>query len=222
MLDIRLPLLTWEGAKLEEIYTMFQSSPELGFLFKAGLKDHIRENESRGTLWAAYRDEQLVGVATLGSRRAYAHLARHGEIHVPRQFRRQRIGTCLYFVQVLQALLEGRREMEDTIIPALSPWMSQEEGFLSSLKYKLYGVLPARTGGFKDVMLWGKETIEVDDYSDRLPNDLRDLHFRDTPKMRETFEKNIANYSSHNPRLAEQITSLRQWVFDAAIVEREG
>lgn len=219
MLEILMPRLSWEGSRLEEIYTMFQASPELGFLYKASLKDHIRENDSRGTLWAAYRDRQLVGVATVGSRRAYSHLLRHGEIHVPKAFRRQRVGTSLYFVQLLQALLEGRRELEDTIIPALSPWMPE---FLSALQYTLYGLLPQRTGGFKDIMLWGKKSFEVDGYLDRLPDDLNRIELYDTAKTRETFDKNLLNYLGHDPSLAERIKVLRLWVFEVASVDVEG
>ena len=219
MILIKLPRLSWDGKDLEDIYTVLQGAPELGFLYKASIRDHIRENESRGTLWAAYWDEQLVGVATIGSRRSYPHLTRHGEITVIPEYRRRRIGTALYFVQILQSLLEGRREVEDTIIPELSPWMSgptecQEGiGFLPSLEYSLLGTLPRRTSGFKDIQLWGKCTYNLDRWLDRIPTN-SDFELLDTPKMRATFEKNLKNYENHDPDLVQTIQSCRDWIFE--------
>jgi len=222
-IEVKPPKLNWAGKDLEAIYSLLQKTTELGFLYKESIKAHIKENENRGTLWAAYIDGVLAGVATVGSRRIYPHLARHGEIAVVVKYRRQRIGTALYFIQVLQGILEGRRELEDTIIPQLSPWMcggptcSDGIGFLPSLEYTHYGTLPKRTGGFKDIQLWGKHTTEVQIFEDRIPKDCS-FELDDTPKMRATYEKNMKNYEKREPRLVDEFSVLLQWVSDVATV----
>ena len=219
MISIDLPSLEiTPSSKLEAIYKLVQSTPELGFAYKANLRDHIRENAERGTLWAAYEDSALAGVAMAGSRRLYTHLMRHGEISVLSEYRRRRIGTALYAAQVLQALLEGRREVEDTIIPSLSPWMAGPTdcgpGFLPALQYAHVGTLPARTGGFRDVALFVKSTIQVKDYLVRLPSDVA-IEVRDSEKVKNTFEKNVHTYSEHDPALAEKVRKLRTAIIPA-------
>ena len=228
MLEIKLPLLNWKGKELESIYHLFQATPELGFLYKTSIRDHIRENENRGTLWAAYLNKELVGVAAIGSRRLYPHLARHGEIGVIKEFRRRRVGTALYLAQILQMILEGRREAEDTIIPALSPWMAGPTGcsdggigFLPSLNYIHYGTLPSRTSAFKDIQLWGKKTLEVHHILSRSPEGVR-VSLIDTQKTRDTFAKNLENYKKHNKPLHDAIIEQRQWVLDNFDVQAEG
>lgn len=223
--EIRLPRISWGKEKIEEIYNLLQSTPELGFVRKDTIRDHIRQNEERGTIWAAYYKGQILGVANIGSRRAYSHLTRHGEIGVSPQYRRGRIGTCLYFVQILQSLLEGRRLVEDTIIPEYSPWMSgptkcgEGLGFLPSLSYTHYGTLPQRTSGFKDVQLWGGETLKLRDYYLGQILEKSTYFLVDTPKTRATFEKNMNYYHTHEPELVPLFQEVRDWVFSFAIVQ---
>jgi len=222
---VTLPLV--ESAKpdiLTQIYKLVQTCPELGFTYKESLTAHVRENTNRGTLWAAMRGSEVVGVATLGSRRLYPHLARHGEVVVKHEYRRQRIATALYTAQVVQVILEGRREVEDTIITSLSPWMHGPtdcgDGFLPSLKYTHYGTQPKRTTAFRDVALWGKATTELDSYLSRLPENLETLQVVRTEKVDATWEKNMKVYGRNAPELVGEFETLRERVLSiASLVE---
>ena len=219
MIDVLLPSRSWPAKKLEAIYRCIQhASAELGFIYQSSLADMVKENEFRGSLWAAYRAEELLGAAMVGSRVAYAHIWRHGDINVLSQFRRQRVGTSLYVAQICQAILEGRREVEDTIVPSLSPGMRGETecgmGFLLSFNYKLYGRLPERTRAFKDIELWGKSVCEFDDWLCRLPSEGTNINLVDTPKMRTAFEKNLHPYKTHRQELAHIIMGLRERVLN--------
>src|SRR5205807_2760591 len=168
MFELLMPNPRWHTDQLGDIYNLVQSTGELGFIYRTAIQDWVKQNHEVSTLWAAYRDGELVGVGTTGSHPRYPHLGKHGELTVPPHLRRQRIGTALYFAQILTTILKGRREIEDTIIPDLSPWMCgishrcvDGPGFLPSLGYRHHGTLPARTGGFKDIMLWGGKTLEL-------------------------------------------------------------
>lgn len=219
-LVIQVPLSSWQSDALMEIYNFVQATPELGFIYRTALQDHVKGNEKlEPTMWAAYMNDELAGVATVGSHPRYPHTAKHGEITVRRDRRRMRIGTSLYFTQVLHAILKGRREIEDTIIPDLSPWMAGVgecgPGFLPVLGYTHYGTMPKRTSGFKDIMLWGTETLDaVDRYMDRLPDMLQRIELRETPKMRENFERNMHNYGQHVKGLIDRFEQQREWIHE--------
>lgn len=124
MITVKLPRrgVTPE-VELERICDIIQHAPELGFVFKAVVLDAISQNDVRGTLWAVYDNEEPVGVAMIGSRRPYDHVYRTGDVAVVPERRRQRFGTCLYTATAMQGILEGRREVEETVIASLSPWM---------------------------------------------------------------------------------------------------
>lgn len=223
MLEVRLPRQNWDREKLEPIYHSIQSAAELGFVFKASIKDLVRDNTFRGSLWGVYEDDILKGACLIGSRALYQHMARHGDINVFPEYRRHRLGTTLYTVQILQAILEGRRCVEDTIVPALSPWMAGPTecggGFLNSLKYQFYGTLPERTRSFKDIQLWGKSTLALQDYLDRLPKTDIVFELRETPVVRETYMKNMAVYEQYMPGVAREMSALRDFVLSFAKVQ---
>ncbi len=207
-IHIKIPNRTWDGALLDQIYHSIQSAPELGFVYKTSLSDLVKENENRPSLWSAFIDKKLVGTAVVGSRAANQHLWRHGDIAVFPEFRRRRYGTSLYFTQILQAILEGRRIIEDTVVPDLSPWMVGQ-GFLPAIGYTQFGVLPGRTRAFKDIELWGGDThLLVDNFFDRLPDDLT-IDIYDTPKVRDGFQKNVEIFDKYFPQLAAWFRSQR-------------
>lgn len=127
MITVKLPRkgVTPE-AEVERICDIMQHAPELGFVYKAVVLDAIAGNDVRGTLWAVYDNDEPVGVAMIGSRRPYDHVYRTGDVTVVPERRRQRFGTCLYTATAMQGILEGRREVEETVIASLSPWMVYE------------------------------------------------------------------------------------------------
>lgn len=222
-LEIRLPLSTWPKESRDEIWQLIDGRKDdvLGRIFKDSVTNHIRENRERGTLWAAYKSEELQGVGIIGSRAAYSHLLRHGESIVPPEFRRSRIATSLYFAQVLQAVLEGRRLLEVTIVPSLSPWMKD---FLDGLGYYIWGNYPQHSTGFRDQVIWGQQTLDaIDTFSERVPEDVT-IQLRDTPKTRSTFEKNMGLYERYRFGMAGMFQVLRERVltqFNVAYVPEE-
>jgi hypothetical protein len=117
---------------------------------------------------------------------------------------------------MLQGIIEGRRQVEDTIIPSLSPWMRgptdcEGVGFLPSLKYALHGVLPQRTGAFRDIELWGKMTTEIDIFLERIPKSSYELPH--TEKVDATFAKNIKTYRNNEANeLANKLEEKREWL----------
>lgn len=124
MIEVRLPRkgVTPE-AEIEAICDIMQKAPELGFVYRAVILEAIASNSVRGTIWAVYLDGTPVGTAMIGSRRPYDHVYRTGDVAVMPEHRRKRMGTCLYTATALQGILEGRREVEETVIASLSPWM---------------------------------------------------------------------------------------------------
>jgi hypothetical protein len=124
MIEVKLPQKgeTSED-EIEAICDIMQKSPELGFVYKAVVLDAIVQNNVRGSLWAVYLDGVPVGAAMIGSRRPYDHVYRTGDVTVLTEYRRRRLGTCLYTATAMQGILEGRREVEETVIASLSPWM---------------------------------------------------------------------------------------------------
>ncbi|MBT9132072.1 MAG: hypothetical protein DDT33_00582 [Firmicutes bacterium] len=212
-IHIKIPNRTWDGALLDQIYHSIQSAPELGFVYKTSLSDLVKENENRPSLWSAFLDSKLAGTAVVGSRAANHHLWRHGDIAVFSEFRRRRYGTLLYFTQILQAILEGRRIIEDTIVPDLSPWMVRPDcngqGFLPAVGYQQLGIQPGRTRTFKDIELWGGDTdYLISNFFDRLPDDLK-IDIYDTPKVRNGFQKNVEIFDKYSPKLADWFRSQR-------------
>jgi len=223
MIELKLPDKDWPDDQLTAIYNLIQATPELGFNYRTGIHDHVVANRTRGTIWAAYLNSELAGVAMVGSRRLYPHLLRHGEIAVKPEYRRQRVGTSLYYAQILQAYLEGRREVEDTIIASLSPWMRGPTdcgiGFLPSLGYTHYGTLPRRTSGFRDIELWGRDLTDINTllkYSSRVPSNLV-IELYDTPAMRDTFVKNTDNYAHHDVPARDYMDSIRGQILGEAL-----
>lgn len=217
-----------------------QHAPELGFVFKAVIIDAIAQNSTRGTLWAVYLDEKPVGAAMIGSRRPYHHVYRTGDVTVVKEYRRKRLGTCLYTATAMQGILEGRREVEETVIASLSPWMVYSgdsdtivgeqnydgqlssgevrgSGFLRSLNYKYYGTLPKRTSGFRDIQLWCHDPSEIDDYLSRLPEQEVVIELATNAEHdNDVFDKNIENYKQHEPELVSRFEILRSWLREGA------
>ncbi len=126
MITVKLPRkgVTPES-EIEAICDVMQHAPELGFVYKAVILDAIAQNDTRGTIWSVHDPDagSVVGVAMIGSRRPYDHVYRTGDVTVIPSERRKRFGTCLYTATALQGILEGRREVEETVIASLSPWM---------------------------------------------------------------------------------------------------
>ena len=203
-LKIVLPRKDWHSEKLAELYDFVQKfGSVLGFTHKASITDMVRANNDWGLIWAAYavregQEDQLVGFSQIGSRRDYRHLIRHGSIAVLPEYRRHRIGTALYLAETCQALVEGRRILEDTIIPFYSPMMAE---FLTGLGYAQVGALPRRTSGFKDVNLWQGETTNVTHLFRRLTEQtsfhLMNIELQETIKTRASLERNLQNYQVH-------------------------
>lgn len=219
-LSIQLPRRDWPSAKLEKLYDTIQSfSDTLGFIFRASITDVVRTNLERGSLWAAYLvdpdgNETIAGFSQIGSRRDYIHLIRHGSIGVVPVYRRGRIASALYLAERLQAILEGRRSMEDTIIPQRSPWMAD---FLPTLKYSLLGKLPKRTSGFMDVDLWEASTTPLDHHVSRVnegPYELSTLELAMGPTVDNTWVKNLKAYKLHDEALVSQILTARKYIDD--------
>lgn len=222
-IHIHVPQQTWPTAWKEAIYRSIQSAPELGMVYKATLSDLLTENAYRTGLWVATDrpleeisedDFTVVGAAICGSRAASTHMWRHGDICVPNEYRRHRVGTALYFAQHCQAILEGRRIIEDTIVPALSPWMVRSSecgsGFLRVLEYEHFGTLPERTRGFRDIELWGKVTLEaVQTGLGRLKGYDVTIEIRDTPKTLDGYQKNVEISRAHDAHLADSFDQMR-------------
>lgn len=207
---------------VESIVKVMQSAPELGFVLRASVVSWMEENTRRGTLWYAEVDEQVVGVATIKTRRPYFHLYDTGDVTVLKPYRRQRIGTALYTATTFQGILEGRREVQETVIDSLSGFMVYPScngdggvGFLNSLKYKHYGTLPKRTSGFRDIVLRCHATDEIDDYLTRLAPGTT-IELRETNDVRVNFARNMENYEQHDPALAQRIRDIRQKLLDGA------
>ena len=235
-IHIHVPQQNYPTAWKEAIYHSIQSAPELGMVYKANLSDLLTENMYRTGLWfctseplTRYSSDTIdvIGAAICGSRAASTHMWRHGDICVPNKMRRQRIGTALYFAQHCQAILEGRRILEDTIVPALSPWMVRPSacgaGFLRVLGYEQYGLLPQRTQGFRDIELWGQQTIQGYHAGfARLQGRQVIIELRDTIKTLEGYTKNLAIFKSHDPQLAKDVESLRTLLTTSPSWEWEG
>lgn len=231
MIEIFQPTLQDTSKEdIEKIVAIVQNTPELGFVFKALIEDHIKGNTQRANLLYARFDGEIAGVAIIGSRRPYAHHFRTGEIAVAKPFRRKRIATSLYFATTCAGILEGRRSVEETVILDLSPWMVRPteakgdccggEGFLISLNYHYAGSFPEHTSGFKTIEPWIKPTItEFDDWYKRIPEGTL-VHLIDTPLGAINFEKCLKNYEQHRPELAAQLKAVRNRIcFDLPEVE---
>lgn len=150
---IKLPTLnTVPHEQVEQFYDLVQKhAAQLGFHHKSQLRDQLKANEKRSSVFWAFLDGELVGYTATGSRQYYAHLMRMGDVAVMDEHRRKRIGSALYAAVIATAILEGRRQLEDTIIYSLSPFMC--DGFLPSLGFEPSGVLQQRTSGFRDIHL---------------------------------------------------------------------
>lgn len=210
-LEIRLPQQEWPEANKLAVCELIQSHSEyLGFHHMAALKDQMKANNGRGNLWGAYLEGELVGSSACGSRSAYPHLMRHGDIAVRKEFRRRRIGTCLYFAVVCQSIIEGRRTLEDTIIISMSPFMAD---FLGALGYRHIGTLPKRTSGFRDVWLFAADNTmdHFDRYLDRMiPGTV--IEVRETENTRSAFDNQIKVYQAHSQETVATMIALRDRV----------
>lgn len=189
---------------VQAIYTDRGVQGELGeFVMKEGIKNRIAENTKRGSVWLAIAqldtapiDGAVIGAANIGSRSAYRHLLRHGEVGVLREFRRQRVGTALYLAQCAQALFEGRRSVEDTIIED-NPNMFR---FLPTLEYEVMGVLRERTRAFKSIHLFHHTTYELLWLAiARLPNYRVIIDVVKSWTTRRDFDENMDAYSRYRP-----------------------
>ena len=213
MIEITVPI---KGEVPEEeidaLFDLIQAAPELGFIRRSLLDDYLISNARRPVVFMAKLDGQIAGGSVIASRRPYWHLMRTGEVAVPPEYRRKRVATSLYYAMICVGLLEGRRETEETVIESMSPWMVREscdgEGFLLSLNYHHYGTLIKRTGAFRDIELWCKPLNEYKDWEDRVPPDTR-IYLPETEEMRGHFDRNMKNYSGHDPELKKTIEGLR-------------
>jgi len=220
VMELRIMLAEKDHVDLVQgIYMAKGVQNELGeFVHKEGIKNKIANNVDRGSVWIAALSDgsgegEVVGAANIGSRSGYQHLLRHGEVGVLPMYRRRRIGTCLYLVQVAQALMEGRRLVEDTIIED-NPNMFD---FLPTLGFESPHYLFERTRAFKTIYIFQNTTLETFDVGmNRLPT------WPDKISMQivrsEATERNMANnmkaYTTHRPGLAGEIST----IFEAMMV----
>jgi hypothetical protein len=209
--------------EVEAICDIMQKSPELGFVYKAVVLDAIAQNNVRGSLWAVYLDGVPVGAAMIGSRRPYDHVYRTGDVTVLTEYRRRRLGTCLYTATAMQGILEGRREVEETVIASLSPWMVYSE----NVGWQIYDSVCGESNGAGPANFDGQlKTDKVDG-----PGFLRSLgysHYGTLPKRTGGFRDiqlwchspiEIDNYLSRLPD-DEIVIELQDVNHDRTVFER--
>jgi hypothetical protein len=197
---------------IDALFDLIQGASELGFIRRSLLEDYLKSNSTRPVLFLAKFDGVVAGGSVIASRRPYAHIMKTGEVAVPKEYRRKRIATTLYFAMACTGLIEGRREVQEDVIESLSPWMVRStcegEGFLLSLNYHHYGTLPKRTGAFRDIEYWCKPYIEFEDWEQRVPPDSR-VYLPEMDQARLYFEQNMLNYDRHDPDLRVTIEKYR-------------
>lgn len=201
------------------VQNLYMESGELQeFVMEAGIQNRIVENPERPGLWIAETSDfgpfdaypgkcacvkssedkamLIVGAGNIGSRHAYPHLIRHGEVAVSIPFRRQRIGTAIYLAELAQSILEGRREAEDTIVGTNVNMHS----FLPFHGYEVIGRLVGRTKGFQDIVLYSQSTLVA---FDKLRHALEEkqnewrIVLKITEKVIRDRERNYEAYRQH-------------------------
>lgn len=185
-----------------------------GFLVaatKGGLADPIKkqtftrkDSPPTAMIWGAWLDEQLVGFTKIESR-SPTFFMKNGSIGVLPEFRRERIGTALLYTQMVQAVIEGKRLIEDTIVGD-NPYNSN---VLPTLGYKLVGTLPEKTASFKDINLYSYQVNRDWLYTpkSRLPTYFTTEVIR-SPHTQKSWNENMESYARNHDEILQNFSQL--------------
>lgn len=192
------------------IQSVFNHPDVIGYLGGFCILDTLlgKMRQSGCTLWQALYDNKVVGGFVIAGR-SQCHQAKFGEVGVLPDYRRMRIGTCLYAAGLFQSVLEGRRLMEDTIVGD-NPFQFNA---LSALRVPQIGILPMKTASFKDIALFCLNVNEaaVNHFLWRMPEDCQ-VAIEHTSYTADLWEKNKAIYLKKNPAFVTTITACRDIV----------
>jgi hypothetical protein len=183
------------------------------FVMREGVNNRISENVSRGTIWLAELDGEVVGAVNVGgnSRGQYPHMLAMGEVGVIDTYRRQRIGTSLYFTKIATAVLEGRRILSDTIVEGLTVMPD----LLPTIGFRQIGRLPERTKGFRSILLFHAETEEAFRLGwERIPDDI-EIELVMSERVEQHWEANRETYAKQNQSgVFDRLAVLREQVLE--------
>ena len=142
--------------ELVDAQNLLNSKGIIAYLGGFTMMDKISQKQKQqNSLWAAFVDDKMVGVAMIGGR-PQSHIIKYGEIAVLPEFRRMRVASSLYFAMTIQGIIEGRRLFEDTIVGD-----NPTQFFvLPTMGLKMNGELEHKTASAKSIcifqfsMLW--------------------------------------------------------------------
>jgi hypothetical protein len=213
MLRIRLA----KKGESEVVQSVYHHKSVIGplneFTMREGINNRISENATRGTMWLAELDGEVVGAVNVGgnSRGQYPHLLQLGEVGVIDTYRRQRIGTSLYFTKIATAVLEGRRILSDTIVEHLTVMPD----LLPTIGLRQVGILPNRTKGFRTILLFHGETEECFRVGwERIPDDI-EIELVMSERVEQHWETNKETYAKQNrPDVTSRLAVLRDQILE--------
>jgi len=195
---------------LDEIQNLFNHPDIIAGLGGFTMRDQIRDCiKVRPSLWVADLDDKIVGAHMFGGR-PQSHMIKLGHVGVLPEYRRQRIETSLYFTAVAQAVLEGRRLIEDTIVGD----NEAQKIALPTMGFRLAGELVHRTGSEKSIflyqlsLLWDKAWSLI--YS-RCPPDLW-IELKTNSYTSDLWEKNMTLYTSKNSKASTIVVLIRKFL----------
>ena len=126
-----------------------------GMTFRDTIKGWVSKKD-RGTAFLAKIGSEVVGACVIGGR-PQSHLIKFGSIGVVPEHRRRRIASCLYWTMTAQAVVEGRRLCEDTIVGN----NEIQHQLLPTLGLYRAGVLKKKTASALDLHIYQLDLLDV-------------------------------------------------------------
>lgn len=194
---------------LDNIQNLFNHPDIIAGLGGFTMRDQIRDCvKARPSLWVAETpDKKIIGAHMFGGR-PQSHMVKLGHVGVLPEYRRQRVETSLYFTAIAQAVFEGRRLVEDTIVGD----NEAQKIALPSMGFRLAGELIHRTASEKSIFLYQLSLLSKDAWNTiagRVPGDLP-MELKINPYTQDLWVKNMELYQKKESQALTLIPSIRE------------
>ena len=197
-------------------------APSLGGMTYMDAIKNLLSKTDRGGIFVAEIDGNIVG-AIMAAGRPQSHLLKYGSVGVLPEYRRQRIGSALYFALTLQGIVEGRRLYEDTIVGD-NPIQHE---LLPTLGITRSGILKRKTAAGKDLHIYqfdvldvfapGVKTKGIEPMLGRVSNSIDYLQVIKSSYTEDLWNKNCDIFARHSgtfPKGQEEMEANRRIVFE--------
>jgi len=193
---------------LDTIQNLFNHPDIIAGLGGFTMRDQIRDCiKVRPSLWVAELDGKIVGAHMFGGR-PQSHMVKLGHVGVLPEYRRKRVETVLYFTAVAQAVLEGRRLVEDTIVGD----NEAQKVALPTMGFRLAGELVHRTASEKSIFLYQLSLLwdlAWENIYMRCPTGFH-IELKTNPYTADLWAKNMELYLKKESKALDLIPALRE------------